>query len=112
MMALMGFFVDYSFWQEHHWITSYNYELLLGLGVIVILVCHKMTKNVLSETTRERKDMLFVLWLPLILIALLLANKITGFDVLLYNQYLYVYFYILMFWWGRNEIHLQICSVA
>lgn len=56
--------------------------------------------------------MLATLWLPLILTTLMAANKLTGLDKLIYHEYLYVYFYILTFWWGRNEIYLQICSVA
>jgi hypothetical protein len=56
--------------------------------------------------------MLATLWLPLILAALIAANKLTGLEKLVYHEYLYVYFYIITFWWGRNEIYLQICSVA
>ena len=56
--------------------------------------------------------MLSTLWLPLILVVLMAANKLTGLEKLVYHEYLYVYFYIITFWWGRNEIYLQICSVA
>jgi hypothetical protein len=48
LMGLMGYFIDYSFWQQHHLVASYNYEFLLLFIGIVILVCAKMTKNVIK----------------------------------------------------------------
>lgn len=112
ILALFGFFLNYSFWRQHHWFTSYNYELLLGFLVLVFIVCGKMTRNVLQETTRKRNDMLGVLILPAVLVAIVVAVKLSGLSELVYGEHFYLYFYTFVFFWGRNEIQMQTCSVT
>ena len=48
IIGILGYFMDYSFWQKQHIITSYNFEFLLGFVVMVLIVLGKMTKNVLK----------------------------------------------------------------
>lgn len=112
MVGILGFFFDYSFWQKHHWIAPYNYELLIGFLVLVFVVCGKMSKNVLSETPRQRKDMFSALSLGAVLLGAVLAVKLSGLDSLVYGEHFYYFFYTFVFYWGRNEINMQICSVT
>jgi hypothetical protein len=50
--------------------------------------------------------------LPAVLFAVLIAVKLSGLGVYVYSEHFYVYFYIFVCFWGKNEIHMQICSVA
>lgn len=70
-MGIAGYFIDFSFWKNHHWISSYNNEFLITFVVIVIVLTTKMTKNIFKDTNREKKDLISTLILPAILIILL-----------------------------------------
>ena len=48
ILAILGYFLDYSFWRKHHILTSYNFELLLVFVVVMVFVLGKMTKSVLK----------------------------------------------------------------
>jgi hypothetical protein len=50
--------------------------------------------------------------LPVVLLAVVGAVKLSGFGEYAYGEHFYAFFYIFVFFWGRNEIHMQICSVA
>ncbi|XP_031505801.1 uncharacterized protein LOC116268162 [Nymphaea colorata] len=108
----LGFLLDYSFWQEQHIIAPYNYEFLLFFLLVVVLVCWKMTRNVMKETKRESRDMYNALAMPVVLIVVVAAVKFSGLSQYVYGEHFYAYLYIWVCFWGRNEIHMQICSVA
>jgi hypothetical protein len=71
-----------------------------------------MVFGVVRESKREKKDLYSTLWLPFVLFAVLGAIKVSGLGELLYSEHFYPFFYMLTFFWGRNEIYMQICSVA
>lgn len=112
LLGLCGYFFDYSFWKKQHWFSSYNYEFLIIFFVLAIMVCGKMCKDVLRDTKRDKKDVLKTLLLPTVLALLVAAFKLTGISDLFYGAYFYPFFYTLVFFWGRNELYMQICSVA
>lgn len=56
--------------------------------------------------------MLSTLVLPALLVGVVGAIKLSGLAAYVYGEHFYAFFYILVFFWGRNEIHMQICSVA
>lgn len=111
-MGILGYFFDYSFWRKQHIITSYNYELLLGFVVSVVVILGKTTRNVLKDTKREKEDILSTLGLPLVLLGLVAAVKLSGLGAYVYGEHFYAFFYTVALYWGRNEIYMQICSVA
>lgn len=112
LLGILGYFIDYSFWRKQHIVTSYNYEFLLGFVVMVVVILGKTTRNVLKDTKRERSDMLSTLGLPLVLLGLTTAVKISGLGTYVYGEHFYVFFYTIALYWGRNEIYMQVCSVA
>lgn len=112
LLALGGFFFDYSFWQKQHLVSSYNMEFLLGFSVVVVVICTKMCKDVLSQTTRSKQDMLAKLALPAVLIAVLALIRFGGLRQELYVDNFYCLFYILLLFWGRNLMLMQVCSVT
>lgn len=79
---------------------------------MAIIVCVKMCKDVLKDTKRDKKDLLSTLLLPTVLGLFIAAFKLTGLSNLFYGAYFYPFFYTLVFFWGRSEIYMQICSVA
>lgn len=112
LIGLFGYFFDYSFWKQQHWFSSYNYEFLIVFLVAAAFVCAKMCKGVLRDTKRDQKDVLKTLLLPTVLAVLIGAFKISGLLDIYLGEYFYPFFYTLVFFWGRNEIYMQICSVA
>ena len=112
LMGILGYFLDYSFWRKQHIITSYNYEFLLGFWIMAMVLLGKTTKNVLKDTKRSRADLLATLGLPLVLIGLVAAVKLSGLGAYVYGEHFYAFFYTVALYWGRNEIYMQVCSVA
>ena len=56
--------------------------------------------------------MLSTLLLPVVVVAIIAGVKLSGLGSLVYGEHFYKYFYTFVFFWGRNEIHMQVCSVA
>jgi hypothetical protein len=78
LMALSGFFIDFSFWKRDHLISSYNIEFLLIFSVVVIVACTKMCKDVMKNTKRSTSDMLNKFVLPYVLISALCLFRFGG----------------------------------
>jgi hypothetical protein len=79
---------------------------------MVVVILGKTTWNVLRDTKRKRSDMLSTLGLPLVLLGLVVAVKLSGLGTYVYGEHFYAFFYTVALYWGRNEIYMQVCSVA
>lgn len=78
LIALAGYFIDFSFWKKPHIISSYNIEFLLFFSVVVVLICAKMCKDVMKTTGRSKADMFSKFVLLVVLIAALCLFRFGG----------------------------------
>jgi hypothetical protein len=111
LMALTGYFVDFSFWKSHHIFSSYNMEFMLFFSGVVVLICANMCKDVMKTTKRSKLDMLSKFLLPLVLIAAACLFRFGGLREEIYANF-YTIFYMFLFFWGRNLMLLQVSSVT
>lgn len=111
IFAILSGIFQWHFWNDFHIWNTYNEEFLSVFSVVVVIIIANMCKNILKESKRGRADVLSKLWLPVILVASLLAVKLSGCDFI-YREHFYPFFYTLVFFWGRSMMLMQVSHVA